>query len=108
MRRTICKCVRYTVRMSPAHEFSARLADLLAKEHHAMADFLLALADFDRRKLWVELGHNSLFSYLRRELHLSAGASQNRKTASGLVQRFPEVEAALRAGKLCLSSVTWL
>jgi hypothetical protein len=94
--------------MSPAHEFSTRLADLLSKEHHAMADFLLALADFDRRQLWVELGHNSLFSYLRRELHLSAGAAQYRKTAAELVRRFPEVEAALRDGKLCLSSVTSL
>jgi len=30
----------------------ARLADLLGREHAAMADFLLALADFDRRRLW--------------------------------------------------------
>jgi len=26
-----------------------------------MADFLLALADFDRQRLWVELGHASVF-----------------------------------------------
>jgi hypothetical protein len=28
--------------------FAARLADLLRHEHHAMADFLVALAEFDR------------------------------------------------------------
>jgi hypothetical protein len=70
-----------------------------------MADFLLALADLDRRKLWRDLGHASLFSFLRRELGLSAGAAQYRKTAAELVQGFPQVEAALRDGRLCLSSV---
>ncbi len=91
--------------MTTARDFTARLADLLRREHAAMAEFLVALADFDRQKLWRELGHASLFSFLRRELGLSAGAAQYRKTAAELVQQYPDVEAALRAGRLCLSSV---
>src|SRR6266540_1055144 len=91
--------------MTNARDLTARLAELLRLEHTAMADFLVALADFDRRKLWRALGHASLFSFLRRELGLSAGAAQYRKTAAELVQRYPQVEAALREGKLCLSSV---
>ncbi len=91
--------------MTIARDFTNRLAELLCRERTAMADFLVALAEFDRQKLWVELGHASLFSFLRRELGLSAGAAQYRKTAAELVQRFPEVEAALRAGRLCLSSL---
>jgi hypothetical protein len=94
--------------MTNARDLSNRLAELLRKERHAMADFLLALADFDRLAAWRELGHASLFSFLRRELRLSAGAAQYRKTAAELVQRFPEVEAALRAGDLCLSSIVEL
>ncbi len=39
-----------------------------------MADFLVALADFDRRRAWVELGHNGLFMFLHRELGLSKSA----------------------------------
>lgn len=70
-----------------------------------MADFLLALTEFDRDQLWRQLGHTSLFSYLRRELGLSAGAAQHRKTAVELIRAYPEVEAALREGRLCLSSV---
>ena len=73
-----------------------------------MADFLLALADFDGKKLWRELGHASLFYYLHREHRLSKGAAQNRKTAAELIQAFPEVEAVLRAGELCLSTVNEL
>src|ERR671932_679481 len=77
-----------------ARELSNQLLTLLRKEQSAMADFLL--------------GHASLFSFLRRELGLSAGAAQYRKTAAELVQKFPEVEAALRDGHLCLSSVVEL
>jgi len=91
-----------------AREHSNRLAALLRHERHAMADFLVALADFDRRKQWCDLGHASLFSFLRRELGLSAGAAQYRKTAAELVQRHPEVQAALRSGQLCLSSIVEL
>jgi hypothetical protein len=88
-----------------ARDLSNHLAALLRKEREAMADFLLALAHFDDEKLWRDLGHTSLFYYLRRELGLSAGAAQHRKTAVELIQQFPAVETALRQGRLCLSSV---
>ena len=42
--------------MTTARELTNRLADLLAKEHGAMADFLVAVADFDQRRLWSDLG----------------------------------------------------
>jgi 5-methylcytosine-specific restriction endonuclease McrA len=88
-----------------ARDLSNHLAALLHKEREAMADFLFALAAFDDKKLWRDLGHTSLFSYLRRELGLSAGAAQHRKTAVELIQQLPAVEKALRQGRLCLSSV---
>ena len=91
--------------MTTAREETTRLADLLRREHHALAEFLVALAVFDRERRWMELGHASLFSFLRRELGLSAGAAQYRKTAAELVQKYPQIEAALRDGRLCLSSV---
>jgi hypothetical protein len=91
--------------MTTAREDTNRLADLLRREHHALADFLITLAAFDRERRWEELKHASLFSFLTRELHLSAGAAQYRKTAVALVQSYPEIEVALRVGRLCLSSV---
>ena len=48
-----------------------RLKVLLRKEQAAMADFLVALADFDRRRGWATLGHASLFAFLHVELGLS-------------------------------------
>jgi hypothetical protein len=94
--------------MTNARDLSARLADLLRREHGALADFLLALADFDGQRLWLDLGHPSLFSFLHRELGLSKGAAYYRKTAAELVQRFPEVIAPLRDGRLCFTSVVEL
>jgi hypothetical protein len=94
--------------MTTARDLAARLSDLLRREHGAMADFLVALADFDRRRLYLDLGHASLFSFLHRELGLSKGAAHFRKVAAELVQRCPEVVEPLRNGQLCLSTVVEL
>jgi len=94
--------------MNTARAFTARLADLLAREHGAFADFLLALADFDRRRLWVELGYSGLFMFLHRELGLSKGGAYYRKVAAELIQRVPEIVEPLRDGRLCVTSMVEL
>src|SRR5512138_409348 len=88
-----------------ARDHSNHLAALLRREREAMADFLLALSEFHSKQRWRELGYTSLFYYLHGDLGLSAGAAQHRKTAVELIQQYPEVETALRQGRLCLSSV---
>src|SRR5512133_170891 len=94
--------------MNDAREFAARLASLLRDERYAMAEFLVALADFDDRKVWMRLGHASLFAFLHRDLGLSKGASHFRKVAAELIQRYPEVVEPLRDGRLCITSVVEL
>ena len=54
--------------LSDSQALAARLASLLRQEHHALADFLVALADFDQRRGWLELGYSGLFPFLNREL----------------------------------------
>ncbi len=94
--------------MPTAREQSARLAALLRDEHSALADFLVALAEFDRRREWLALGYTSLFVFLHRELRLSKGAAQYRKTAAELVQRVPDLVEPIRQGRLCLTVVVEL
>jgi HNH endonuclease len=89
-------------------DLTHRLADLLRREHTALAEFLLALAEFDRERRWLELGYTSLFYFLHRELGLSKGVAFYRKTAAELVQRYPEVVEPLGDGRLCLTSVVAL
>jgi HNH endonuclease len=89
-------------------ELTKQLAALLSREHAALADFLVALAGFDRERRWLELGYTSLFWFLHRELGLSKGAAFYRKAAAELVQGYPEVIEPLRDGRLCLTSVAEL
>jgi hypothetical protein len=70
-----------------------------------MADFLIALADFDHRRGWELLGHASLFDFLIADLPLSRSAAYYRKSAAQLLQGFPEIVEPLREGRLCLSTI---
>ena len=73
-----------------------------------MADFLVALADFDLRRGWEALGHASLFAFLIVELGLSTSSTFWRKSAADLLQGFPELERHLRQGQLCLTTMAEL
>jgi hypothetical protein len=75
--------------MESARTLSENLAALLRREHDALADFLVALADFDARRAWAELGHASLFYFLHRELHLSKGAAHYRRSRPSSSVRCP-------------------
>jgi hypothetical protein len=91
--------------MDNARDLALRLLDLLRREQSAMADFLVALADFDRRRAWAELGYTSLFHFLHRELGMSKGAAHYRKTAAELIRRVPELVEPLRDGRICITSI---
>ena len=82
-----------------------RIATLIRHEQGAVVDVLLALAEFDRLKLYRSLGHANLFDYLHRRRKLSRGAAHYRRVAAGLVDRFPEVIEPLRDGRLCFTTV---
>ncbi|HYD39765.1 MAG TPA: HNH endonuclease signature motif containing protein [Anaeromyxobacter sp.] len=102
------RAIMINMTIDAIRDLSARLADLLRRERSALADFLVALADFDRQRAWRELGYASLFDYLHRELGLAKGTAFYRKTAAELIQRFPEVIEPLREGKLCITSIVEL
>lgn len=92
-------------RLTAARESSRRLLDLLRREQHGIGDFLVALADFDREKLFLRLGHANLFSFLHHDLGLPNAAAFHRKVAAELIQRFPEVVEPLGDGRLSITRV---
>jgi hypothetical protein len=81
------------------------LKTLLRTEQGAMADFLVALADFDHRRGWEALGHANLFAFILAELGLSPAPTFWRQEAARLLQRFPDLENPLRQGQVCLSTM---
>ena len=93
--------------MNP-HDWSSRIQDLVRREHGALADLLLALAEFDALSVYRRLGYPSLFVYLHRCTGLSKGAASYKVCAARLVRRFPEVVEPLRDGRLCITNVIQL
>ena len=91
--------------MHDARSLSRRIASLLAEERNSLADFLVALADFDRQRGWAELGYATLHQYLERELELTGGPAFYRRVAVGLIQKFPSIIEPIRDGRICLTAV---
>jgi hypothetical protein len=81
---------------------------LLRREQSALAQFLVALADFDSRRGWEPLGHASLFAFITSELGLSPAPTYWRQEAARLLKRFPDLVEPLRQGKLCLTTMAEL
>ena len=78
------------------------------RAHAARRLYAIALAEFDRERLWVKLGHASLYAFLQRELGLSNASAFYRKVAARLIQRSPGVAEPLRDGRLCIAGVAQL
>jgi 5-methylcytosine-specific restriction endonuclease McrA len=97
-----------SLELREARQARDTLATLLRREHVAMAEFLLALTDFDRRRGWELLGHASLFAFLQHGLGLPNGPAFYRMSAVRLLHRFPEIIEPLRDGRLCLTTVAEL
>ena len=86
----------------------ARLAMLVRKERDATTELVAALAEFDRRKLYLGQGCSSLFTYCTQVLHLSEHAAFNRIEAARAASRFPAVLEALEQGYVTLTIVRLL
>ncbi len=84
------------------------LKALLRREQAAMADFLIALADFDAHRGWEALGHANLFAFINAELGLSPDPTYWRQEAARLLRRFPDLVEPLRRGVICLTTMAEL
>ncbi len=85
-----------------------RLVELAGDERQVQVDFLLHLAEFDRRRAYVEAGYASLWDYALQALHLREAAAGRRIGAMRVLRRFPKLEKALRDGRLCLTTIALL
>jgi HNH endonuclease len=85
-----------------------RLAELAGDERQVQVDFLLHLDAFDQRRAWLQAGCELLWTYCLRSLHLREGPAGRRISAMRVLRRFPMLEAPLRDGRLCLSTVSVL
>jgi hypothetical protein len=87
---------------------AVRLRELSGEERNVQVEFLLHLDEYDRRRAYLEAGYGSLWTYCLEALHLREGAAGRRINAMRVLRRFPALEAPLRDGRLCLSTVAVL
>ena len=90
------------------HDLVKQLRQSLSCERAALADFLVALAELDRRRLYVELGYASAWDFCCRALGLSETATHYRLAAARQIQKQPELAEQIRSGSLCITTLAKL
>src|SRR5689334_605384 len=91
-----------------ARDLMEQLRQFLSGERTALADFLVALAELDRRRLFVELGFGSAWDFCCRALGLSETATHYRLVAARQIQQQPELVDQIRSGRLCVTTLAKL
>src|SRR5689334_5939368 len=91
-----------------ALQFHGQLQRLTQHEQTAQAEFLIWLAEFDRRDLYLALGYASLWNYCLDGLRYDEGQVNLRTRAAHLLQRFPALVEPLRDQRLSMSTIVVL
>jgi hypothetical protein len=84
----------------------ARLKDAVAEERRLLAELLEYLREVDRRRLYADFGHNSLWSFCVNELGYSEGCAMRRISSMRLLRELPELKQELLEGRQTLSSLS--
>src|ERR1051325_2147965 len=85
-----------------------RLKELLGCERGTLVEFLLLLGEFDRERLYLDLGYDSLWLFVRDGLGQSQAMTHYRCSAARAVAQFPRIAPLLRDGRLCVTSLARL
>src|SRR5258706_789177 len=91
-----------------ARQFVARLSSRLENEKRELVLFLIELAEFDAKKLALELGYPSTLGCLMSELGLTESSACRRIAAARLLARFPQVASYLLANRLTVMGLVGL
>ena len=95
--------VRKAIAGKDDKELVKSLVELNKRERATSADILLHLIEVEQRKLHLEYGHSSLFSYACKELHYSEPAAHRRTSSARCIERIPELYPMLLAGEVSLT-----
>jgi hypothetical protein len=89
----------------PLSVLANRLNQLMSRERHCRAEFLRHLAEFDRRRGYLELGYGSLFVYCTDFLKMAGATAYRRTAAARLIAKFPAILPFLRDGQITTKSL---
>lgn len=94
------------LKMLKGQDIFSRLKDLVASERKLTAQIIEYIREVDRRRLYLDIGHTSLFSFLTKEYGYSPAAAQRRIDAARLSKENPRILEDIRAGELNLTQVS--
>jgi hypothetical protein len=89
-------------------ELLSSVRTLARAERRATAQLIAALAELDRRQLFLGQGYPSLFNYCTEALHLSEHAAYGRIEAVRAANRFPAILTQLADGAVTLTTTCLL
>ncbi len=87
------------------NELTSRIDLLRSKEREITLKFLTYLGEFDKRRLYLELGFSSLFDYCTRKLGYSDGSAFRRVESARCLKENPELSNDILSGKVSLSVI---
>ncbi len=79
---------------------------LVKKEQNHTLQIIKHLEEIYRRRLFSDLGYNSLFSYCTEHLNYSPAQAQRRINAARLIKDIPQAEKMIEQGTLSLSNAS--
>ncbi|MCB9025951.1 MAG: HNH endonuclease [Bdellovibrionaceae bacterium] len=88
------------------HELLTQTLNLVQKERHMLTQVLHHLKEVERRRLFSDLGYQSLFEYAVKELKYSEGQAGRRIQAMRLLKELPEIEKKIESGALSLTNIS--
>jgi hypothetical protein len=87
-------------------QLMAELQQLVRKDRRCETRMLMYLAEVDERRLFLELGHASLFRYATAALRMSEPQAYLRIQAARLARRYPAVLELFAEGALKLMAAS--
>jgi hypothetical protein len=101
---SIVKCPEKICRLSDQN-LILNLKSLVQKERGITLEILIHLKEIDNRKLFLELGYSSLWSYCTEALGYAEGSAQRRIEAMRAIREMPVLKEKIEAGKLSITNV---
>src|SRR6188768_3440887 len=98
----------YRLRALSNERLLAGLASVVKRRNQVTAEFLAYLAEFDERRLYLDLGFASLFEYCVQALQLCESTAGRHIAAARVCRAHPQVFAWVASGELHASALSLL
>ena len=98
----------YRLRALSNERLLAGLASVVKRRNQVTAEFLAYLAEFDERRLYLDLGFASLFEYCVQALRLCESTAGRHIAAARVCRAHPQVFAWVASGELHASALSLL